>query len=73
MIEQNKIKTDEILQEMEGVEDSPHWLKDTHENQNKNTGKGVFGKIGGFSSHSRKESKKIKPVMFEDDDFFDPR
>ena len=65
----NLLKTNEILQEMEGVEDTPKEIKATEDCVKKDApSKTFFGKIGVFSTFQRKQTRKLKPVINDDDD-----
>ena len=70
--DKNKMKTNEILQEMEGVEDTPKDNKETEDGGKlAKPEKAFFGKLSSFSVLSKKPTRKLLPKNFDDDNSFD--
>lgn len=64
---QHKLKTNEILAEMEGLEESPKALGETREAPSKRTGKVFFGRVSAFSAMHLQPSKKLEPVVLSEE------
>lgn len=67
----NRQKTNEILQKIENLQDSPENLKRTENAESRREEKSYFGKMGVFSGVNHRTTKKLKPVILNDD-FEDP-
>jgi hypothetical protein len=64
-------KTNEILQEIEDIENTPKELKMTEDHKkNRSPKKQFFGKVSVFTCLKKRPTRKLQPVYFDDDESF---